>query len=275
MPLDETYPQAVVFVVGWGVDEHGTRVKKPLGTGFVVSSLAPVQAPVQMHSYVVTAAHGVRDERRETWVRFNCSDGSTHDEPVTKWYCHPTEDVAVFPLGRMDAPVVSAAVPTFTFLDAERPPGLWPQLGDRVYFIGLLSSLTAMAEANIPMVRSGTLGRMYQENIPLRIGPDHVFNINKGHLIDCRSYQGFSGSPCFIQFQPAHGKSLRDATALLGLMAGHLDDWTDARVSDGISGTVKSRVNTGVGIIVPAEGITAALNIQELIDLRKERERHG
>jgi len=275
VPLDETYPQAVVFVVGWGVDEHGTRVKKPLGTGFVVSSLAPVQAPVQMHSYVVTAAHGVRDERRETWVRFNCSDGSTHDEPVTKWYCHPTEDVAVFPLGRMDAPVVSAAVPTFTFLDAERPPGLWPQLGDRVYFIGLLSSLTAMAEANIPMVRSGTLGRMYQENIPLRIGPDHVFNINKGHLIDCRSYQGFSGSPCFIQFQPAHGKSLRDATALLGLMAGHLDDWTDARVSDGISGTVKSRVNTGVGIIVPAEGITAALNIQELIDLRKERERHG
>jgi hypothetical protein len=247
------------------------REKKPLGTGFVVSMLAPIQAPVYMHSYVVSAAHGLRNEHLETWVRFNCEGGRTHDEPVPKWYCHPTQDVAVFPLGHIDAPVVSATVPTFAFLDAERPPDLWPQLGDRVYFIGLLSSLTAMAEANIPMVRSGSLGRMYQENIPLRIGPNEMFNINKGHLIDCRSYQGFSGSPCFVQFQPGHGKPLGDATALLGLMAGHFDDWVEAEVTGDIFGTVRTPVNTGVGIVVPAEAITDALNLDELVELRERR----
>ena len=130
VPLDDTYPKAVVFIIGWAQKRRDQRREKPVGTGFIVSMIAPLQAPVLMHSYVVSAAHGLRDERRDTWVRFNKADGGTHDEPVPKWYCHPAGNVAVAPLGRIEADVTSATVPTDAFLDGA-PQSLRPRLGDR------------------------------------------------------------------------------------------------------------------------------------------------
>jgi len=96
-----------------------------------------------------------------------------------------------------------------------------------------------------------------------------MFNINKGHLIDCRSYRA-SAAPLFCAVPAGHGKPLGDATALLGLMAGHFDDWWRPR-SRGHLGTVRTPVNTGVGIVVPAEAITDALNLDELVELRERR----
>ena len=76
-------------------------------------------------------------------------------------------------------------VPVVTFIGEA-------SLGDTVFFIGLLRNLAPMAEAGVPMVRSGTVGRMWQQRIPARTGLTHAELT--GHLIDCRAYQGMSGA---------------------------------------------------------------------------------
>jgi hypothetical protein len=58
------------------------------------------------------------------------------------------------------------------------------------HYVGLL------APVDRAMARSGTLGAVYQSDI--RHGEDGFYEY-EAHLGDCRSYGGFSGSPCFIE----------------------------------------------------------------------------
>jgi hypothetical protein len=108
-------------------------------------------------SYLVTAGHVVLGTQ-PVYARFRLIGGSIRDERIDNWVHHPPYDIAVAPL-QDDAEVDGIAVPVATFTD-EAP------LGDTVFFIGLLRSLAPMAEAGVPMVRSGTVGRMWQQSIP-------------------------------------------------------------------------------------------------------------
>jgi hypothetical protein len=118
---------------------------------------------------------------------------------------------------------------------------------------------------------------MYQENIPLERA-DGTFAYIDAHLVDCRSHGGFSGSPCFFQrYQENIGVKEGvpyggEVTFLLGLISGHFDDFTNARVRGDIAenGAIQSRINTGVGIVTPAEKIVEVL---ELPIFKDERER--
>jgi hypothetical protein len=76
-----------------------------------------------------------------------------------------------------------------------------PRLGDVVYFVGLLANIKSMHVENVPMVRSGTLGRMFQRDVRIK-WPDATIHSMVFHLIDCHSHQGFSGSPCYVQPEP-------------------------------------------------------------------------
>jgi hypothetical protein len=276
MPLDDSYPQAVVFIIGLGTDEQGAEVRQPRGTGFIVS--IPSEVPEQIYLYVVTAAHGLRSGE-QSWIRLNTAEGGIADVEVPRWLFHPTEDVAVRPLTLPQA-VRWGHVPIRMFVDA------WdakPSLGDRVYFVGLLANMASMAERNIPMVRSGTIGRLNQTDVPLRLPDESTMRIT-GHLIDCTSYEGFSGAPCFVQFTyrklvetpsipgGAIGNLEHEATLLLGLIAGHFDDWRPARTSGDILGGVSARVNTGVGIVVPVEAIRETLELDELAAIRRNHD---
>ncbi|MBK5229120.1 MAG: hypothetical protein JJE05_11505 [Actinobacteria bacterium] len=150
----------MVFIVGEIPDENGNKAKRPVGTGFIVG-YPSLSDPTRSTVYVVTSAHGLCSDGK-WWIRVKAADGGTQDIDVAEWFFHPTEDVAVtsVPLP-VDAPwrKIDLAV----FYDKWTNDNARPNLGDTVYFIGLLAHLPAMAEANIPMVRSGTLGRLYQE----------------------------------------------------------------------------------------------------------------
>jgi hypothetical protein len=144
MPLDDSYPQAVVFILGPGTDEQGAELRQPRGTGFIVS--IPSEVPEQSYLYVVTAAHGLRSGE-QSWIRFNMTEGGIADVEVARWLFHPTEDVAVRPV-TLPQGVRWGHVPIRMFVDA------WdakPSLGDRVYFVGLLANIASMAERTVPM----------------------------------------------------------------------------------------------------------------------------
>ena len=276
MPLSEHAPKAVFFIIGRRTGVTATPSKQAIGTGFLV--MLPAIGDYEfVHVYAVTAAHVVRSER-EHWIRFNTEQG-VKDLDGLEWVFHPTEDVAVAEV-QMPEGAIWHAFRVDDFLDgwlADHPEA-GPALGERVYFMGLLATMTAMADSNIPMVRSGTVGRLYQENVPLRLPDGTVLKV-RGHLIDCRSYSGFSGSPCLTQYEwwyrpdpPVGALNLHrveEKTLLMGVVSAHFDDWVKARTTGDVLGSVEAPLNTGVGIVTPVEAIREVLEDEDLADARK------
>jgi hypothetical protein len=194
-------------------------------------------------------------------IQLNTSSGLKHPE-VTGWVYGASEeiDVAVAPFRIRPADLLHQLYPLENFLTRlnERP-----YMGDPVYFIGLLAFVPEMHRTNIPMVRSGTLGAMNQRGIPMRLSSGFQFQV-EGHLIDCRSWGGFSGSPCLIQ-NPATG-----ATNLLGIISAHFD----ATKIVTVAGTdIPIPIHAGVGVVTPIEPLLDLLADKGLAKMREEDER--
>jgi hypothetical protein len=254
VPIPELVAQASVMIIA--EDRQGRHV--PIGTGFLVAMPGP--APETASEYLVTAAHVVRFCPK-TFVRISLHNADPIDLPIPKWIFHDDDetDVAVSPI-RLDQGFHNfKMIPIEMFLD-ELSPEL--HLGDDVYFVGLLNNIKSMHGQNVPMVRSGALGRLYQDEVLIK-WPDLTVHSMTAHLVDCRSHSGFSGSPCYVQF-PSRGRVNAVAgqdTYLLGLITGHLDEL----------GVDKSVKNTGVGLVTPVEDIRHVLMQEAFV---KDRQVH-
>jgi hypothetical protein len=138
--------------------------------------------------------------------------------------------------------------------------------GSLIYYVGILLPVDRV------MARSGTIGALDQEGLPLkRIHQDYDYT---AHLVDCRSYTGFSGSPCFVDLPYASLKpvkppipypeelgplaELHHLGMLCGMFTAHLTD-------EGDDGTVS---RYGVGVMLRSKEIGEALLTD---DLRKDR----
>jgi hypothetical protein len=272
--LGERYTRSVVFIAG--TNQTGEPAKAELrGTGFVVGVPAAVGG---VFLYVVTAAHVVRSFA-STFVRVSQGDGSVKDEPVGRWVLHPTEDVAVTPFVDTTGQFGHSFVETPNFVgNAETE--FAAAAGDEVYFVGLLGQVPSMGKRNVPMVRSGSVGALYQDGIPMRLPDDTVIHVG-GHLIDCRSFGGFSGSPCFVRFVSGQGTTPNrgipypiQSTLLLGMVAGHFDLKASVALPEG-EGKLKVPVAAGIAVLNTAETIMETLNEEELVtDREEENERH-
>ncbi len=283
MPLDETFPFAVTFIVGEQATVGGTSVRTPIGTGFVLRMQNPNIKGLG-HEYIVTAAHIV-EAGQETWVRFRKRGGGVHDLSVGRWILHPAADVALTPLrGHGGYGLDLRHIPVEVLVGSGAIGGWTPTLADRVYFLGLLSQHEEMGERNVPMVRSGIIGALYEQRVPMRRADGSITRI-EAHLIDCRSYGGFSGSPCFVQREDYRFEKGQDRwivfghghlTFLLGLVSAHFDDWQKARLTGDLGlepGSVEAPMNTGVGVVTPSEKILEALNLEEIAKDREVIER--
>jgi hypothetical protein len=118
---------------------------------------------------------------------------------------------------------------------------------------------------------------MWQEDIQVTL-PGEVETTLTGHLVDCRAYQGMSGSPCFLQrAYPllAPELTMRYNTLFIGMIAAHLDDVQNAITTGdlGADGTIRYNVHTGVGIVTPARFILETLHLDELVASRSESDR--
>jgi hypothetical protein len=266
MPLiDEV--RSVVFVIA-----PVKGVMKAVGTAFVVRETT---GDGLFFDYLVTANHVV--EGRKTVTRFNTKDGGTYDEDVPGWLDLPGADVAVAPVERDLAEREGLSFVPIKTESLYQREDTWPRLGERVYFAGLFSLWSDMGTRNAPMVRSGTLGAMYQDRVP--VGPRENRRFIQAHLIDCRSHGGFSGSPCFAQTTSDQGidmggfVGINTTTKLIGLISAHFDDRDSTRqnaADEDLVDEYGQRINSGVGVVTPSERILEALQMDEL---RKERER--
>jgi hypothetical protein len=249
------------------------RKRGTIGTGFVVVLPSETLADVR-YAYVVTAHHVIDLQPKiqiqaanpfavgELYPPFELSDWRQPLEGV---------DLVICPLRGEEGP--DQMIQGVSMADEALPPKRIPSLGTTVYYIGYLEPLDRM------MARSGTIGA--QEVVGMRhCEPEYDYHC---HLVDCRSYGGFSGSPCFfrqshpvLQEQdrhtiyglPQHFRmpvgSMVNVSVLCGMFTEHLDEkWLNPDVNpDG----VVSRY--GVGVMLPSLHIWRSLMTDET---RKER----
>ena len=160
------------------------------------------------------------------------------------------------------------------FVDAD--PERWePNPGDDVFFAGLLAQVPSMGAKNIPMVRKGSVGALDQEEIPMRM-PGNTLIKARGHLVDCQSFGGFSGSPCFVRYvsgvkQTEHMKLSEEirSTLLLGMLGGHFDQGASVTLPDQEK-KLNIPVAAGVAAFYPAAIIREALDLDFLVAERDE-----
>lgn len=288
VPLPQDYAQGVFFVGRRGFGKEGAaRID---GTSFLVT----IVGERLWHPYVVTAGHVV-EGAEESFIRIPTLGGPV-DVTVPDWISHGVHDVAVAPIDMPhDTTAVATGLDQFIDTDSEEIAAEWRELelGDIVYFIGLLGKIPEMVARNIPIVRAGTLGALWQEKVPVRRSPAEASRLITAHLIDCRSFGGFSGSPCYIQKSRAAvvtrddgrpGITTRYWTLLLGLIGGHFDDWAKTRSRESIgadpddheyaiSDDIMAPVGTGVGYVIPAEFIRETLMREELVAMRADDEK--
>lgn len=264
MPLPLSMLQSVVRITTFGELE---------GSGFLVRVAGE---PAGAHLYVCTANHVV-DNQSEIAVEIAepfTVGGMYEPIPVENWRK---------PLEGVDLAV--AAIPedrtyNATWLETVLPlPGREsPDLGQHVFYIGIFAPLDR------PMARSGTIGALHQEGIP-HSGGKYAFD---AHLVDCRSYKGFSGSPCVAEFafpvldeswgpswvpgggqKPEEGRpmgGMQYYSVLCGMLTSHFSDETHPDADGAAS-------RYGVGVMLPSSEIRRALMTDELQDERREIDR--
>ena len=280
MTLGLKHLRTVAFI--GSVGEDGARRLR--GTGFFVGVAIPGN-DAQVHLYLVTASHVV-PPYEATFVRIRrfveappdvvldegLIDELVDDVPVTQWYRHPSHDIAAAPMVDADDRWAISLVPMQEFVDDSDHV---PSLGEPVFFAGLLAQVESMGEKHVPMLRSGTLGALHQTDIPM-MEPGGGRRRLDGHLVDCRSFGGFSGSPCFVQMvrpgppTPRMGLSTTEQhTLLLGMVGGHFDHQATVDVE---GNTFSVPTSAGVAVVYPSELIRELLDDGEVVEAREREE---
>jgi hypothetical protein len=206
--------------------------------------------------YVVTAHHVVNNQVE---VALEVPDPLTHGElfppvPCTEWEQPlPGVDLAI-------APFPQALVPRYQNIHVNHfvPEGTVVPLGGQIFYLGVFAPL------EVPMCRPANLGAL---DVPIsKDGYSY-----QADLVDCRSYKGFSGSPCFStlsyavldeplkplpeQLPRADGSvptlgQVANLASFCGIFTAH---YSDERLAKG----VVSRY--GVGVMLPCDYVRDAL----------------
>jgi hypothetical protein len=154
-----------------------------LGTGSIVA-VPSETLPSARWPYVVTAHHVIRNQ---VMIEVEVPDPLAHGDifppiEVDDWrQPFPDVDLAIAPL-----PSFPHVVPRYQSTPSTHfvPDGTVVPLGGEVFYLGIFTGL------DVPMARAATLGAL---RVPIETdGYRYVAD-----LVDCRSYAGFSGSPCF------------------------------------------------------------------------------
>jgi hypothetical protein len=189
MPLGPYMIHTVVRIIGDRRDKTTGKFKRrALGTGFYVR--VPSEVGDGHYTYIVTAHHVIDGQPNPGLVfpdPYNPGDVYPEQKTDGPNWKQPIKgvDLAVLPFARPDGFWVNALEIGRNIL-----PGLPPDalLGMPFHYVGLLEPLDRA------MARSGTLGAIYQAGVKHTDDYEYVC-----HLADCRSYGGFSGSPCFLE----------------------------------------------------------------------------
>jgi hypothetical protein len=255
----------VIRVVGDVESKPGTWRRGAKGSAFCL------QVPSEAHddrwySYVVTAHH-VIDAQPKPELLFPDSrrPGTLHPPIQTSGpdWIQPVDsvDLAVLPFDRPEGIWINTLRVGFHLYETLPGDAL---LAMPFHYVGLLEPLDRA------MARSGTLGAVYQNGIAHRDGYEYA-----AHLGDCRTYAGFSGSPCFVEITfpsltpqdpivPAPAElgplgRLRHLHLLCGMVTWHLERGIDSPEASAF----------GVVVMLTSDEIWRALMSPELVRERR------
>lgn len=280
MPLSMSKLSASVRIIG---DEEVPGSKIPvmrravIGTGFLCA-VASAKIPGHRYPYVVTAHHVIEDQnpgRIEVQAPEPMSQGQELQAPVTVTdWVQPVEklDLAVARFSGVSNGKWAGLTLDMHFL----PPEAHPDLGADVHYVGILEEFDRV------MARSGTFGALYQEGLDHPGAGGYEY---PAHLVDCRTYNGFSGSPCYAVYafpvlvpldyhllpdiprsaeemeQPR--RSIDYHSLFCGMVTWHLTERKSATASQ-----------YGVVVVMPSSEIWKGLMSKELQDERDAEDEH-
>jgi hypothetical protein len=166
----------------------GKWERRAKGTGFYVRVESETHEGA-WYSYVLTAHHVIDGQEKPGLVFPDpYVPGGVYPEQSTEGpdWKQPLDDVdlAVLPYGRPESFYINA-LEVGGYIRERIEANL---LAMPFHYVGLLEP------EERAMARSGTLGAIYERGIKHK---DHY--VYDCHLADCRSYKGFSGSPCFLE----------------------------------------------------------------------------
>lgn len=246
-----------------GEDENGSYE----GTGFFVTVRSEAIAG-KRYGYVITANH-VIDGLDVVWLQApNAHTGELYPPMQIDGWRQPLPGVDLALAALPDPPVgdYSAIEMEEQLMPNEQIAA--PQLGAPILYVGLF------APARCLMARSGTLGAYNVTSIP-----NYPYPV---HLVDCRSYGGFSGSPCWalltyaglepteVAVQPPPEAqwpsvgSMHYVAMLCGMFVAHYSDENDSELNP--DGAIS---RYGVGVMVRGHEIRSALLTPDLVDARR------
>jgi hypothetical protein len=257
MPLDPKYLNSAVRITSAG---------DLLGTGSVVTVKSETIKGVRW-PYVLTAHHVIKNQ---VAVELEVPDPLTYGVifppiPCDAWRQPlPGVDLAI-------APFPEHLLPRWQAVELESfvPEGRVVPLGGQIHYIGMFAPL------NVPMGRSASLGAL---DVPI-VKDDYAYQAD---LVDCRSYGGFSGSPCFSTMAyaildkpvtlPAPFTPLREDGSMVKLgqvshVASFCGIFTAHYTDEGVADGVVSRY--GVGVMLPCDDIRVALMTDEAKNERR------
>lgn len=237
-----------------------------IGTGFLMT-VRGEQNPSNIWPYVVTADHVIRDESTIYVAAPNPNGNGELYEPelITDWHQpDPKLDLVAAPWPfKPKTPYSSIPMENELYPLGDERISL---LGSPVHYVGYFAPAERM------MVRAGTFGAIDAEGIAHAEGFGYEYDC---HLIDCRSYGGFSGSPCFVELlfvmrEPDVKEEVfipRYRALMVGMFTEHYDD------SDNPDLNPDAAVSrTGVGVMVRGEDIKRALLSDHFVRDRAQRE---
>jgi hypothetical protein len=262
MPLDPRMLNTVVRI-----SSHGDL----LGTGSIIS-VPSESIPGKRWPYVVTADHVIANQ---AGIELEVPD------PLTNGKLFPPIPADPFrqPLQGIDlaiSPFPTDLVPRYqeTRIEHFVPEGHIGPLGGEIYYLGIF------AGPDVPMARSATLGTI---DIPQKKTHEGRRYSYSADLVDCRSYAGFSGSPCFSvmnyaaldtpahvpdEFIPERADGSRPelvpvaaVASFCGVFVAHYDDPPPGR-------DVESKY--GVGVMLPCDYVRDALMTDDAVADRQK-----
>jgi hypothetical protein len=272
MPLDYRALYCAVEITG---DLNAYGEKGIIGTGFVVT--VEGDDPDAPHRYLITADHVIATQHRPVEVKTASPNTGElgASVPVADWSAPlPDVDLAVAPFNEMTQGVtISLERQVIKDRDVLRKQEIFP--GSPIHYIGVFTPVGRV------MARSGTIGALDVRGLEQTddvTGKEYDY---PAHLLDCRSYTGFSGSPCFVELSyaelkptapplplPANVEALADlqhASLLCGMLTMYVRDELEAKRREPAS-------RYGVAMMLRSDEIWEALMTDELRKKRKERD---
>ena len=293
MSVIERILKCVVFL-GRVSDPEGFNPRfVPYGTGFLCAIFhqeGSIRDEDKWFDYIITCKHILDEIAGDTvWVRLNLKEGGSRNIPTFKklWVFDPKNDIAVLSdkIGELFnvCRIIEKDVVTKAVLGDHK----WSHGGKIMpavdtILVGLFTSHYGL-DYNIPIVRIGTIAAMPDDLIETPTG--YV----KAYLIETRSIGGLSGSPVFL--------SDEFKWLFLGMMRArfNIKDPTDVvraairndeelkkdiaqlspKLQKVIVGLMEKYflvddINTGIGIVIPAEVIMNFINQPVFVAQREE-----